>query len=623
MPPPANDRSFVTWRQSMAASCGKFSRSANWSRARSIKSRRSAAARVATALLRAAHSIRPRCFPGARPAERACARWAWISAPASAACPSSTAVCGRRAPMWSGCTNRCCTPSINWNKPCACLRLLPLAGHVPPAGAPRGRVVEIRYRQSQQDAELFAQALLALPVESWWEDWMRHADRLLDYPELVNIVHQVLLKRRPKSRTRGRLSTPAEVVLRLMVLKHVRNWSYGVLAREVRANLVYRQFTRLGHHRMPHAKTLGKLGLLLGPTVVQQLHQRVVAQAQAEKVIRGNKLRVDTTVVETNIHYPTDSVLLGDGVRVLTRVMRQINEVVGDMGEKLRDRRRSVGHRLIEIGRASRGRGPQVQKKLEQGYRKLLGTTGQVVAQAKRFSQEIVKGVKRSADVLQQAALEGMKKEIDTMLPRVQQVVSQTRARIIHGVTNSAGKIVSLFEHTTEIIRKGKPGKPTEFGKMIKVQEAENQIIVAFQVYDKRPADSALLVPAIEQHQQRLGVVPRVAAGDAGFFSAANETAAQKLGVAQVAVPFFGTKSVPRRKRQKERWFRKAQKWRIGCEGRISVLKRRHGLRRCLYKGDAGMHRWVGLGVIADNLIYIGRVLTARLMPQKTTSDAP
>src|SRR5437899_7856584 len=118
--------------------------------------------------------------------------------------------------------------------------------------------------------------------------------------------------------------------------------------------------------------------------------------------IRGNKLRVDTTVVETNIHYPTDSVLLGDGVRVLTRVMRQINEVVGDRGEKLRDRRRSVGHRLIEIGRASRGRGPQVQKKLEQGYRKLLGTTGQVVAQAKRFSQEIVKGVKRSADVLQQ-----------------------------------------------------------------------------------------------------------------------------------------------------------------------------------------------------------------------------
>jgi IS5 family transposase len=174
--------------------------------------------------------------------------------------------------------------------------------------------------------------------------------------------------------------------------------------------------------------------------------------------------------------------------------MRQIAEVTGNMGEKLRDRRRSVGHRLIEIGRASRGRGPQVQKKLEQGYRKLLGSTGQVVAQAKRFSQEIVQGVKRSADGLHQAALEGLKKEIDTMLPRVQQVVKRTRARIIHGITKSEGKIVSLFEHTTEIIRKGKPGKPTEFGKTIKVQEAENQIVVAYQVYDQRPADSALLV---------------------------------------------------------------------------------------------------------------------------------
>src|SRR5438552_8657255 len=440
MSPPANDRSFATWRPSMAASCGRFSRSANWSKARSTKSRRVAAIRVATALLRAATSIRSRCFPGARPAERACARWAWISAPASAACPSSTAVCGRRAPMWSGCTNRCCTPSINWNKPCACLRLLPLAGHVPPAGAPRGRVVEIRYRQSQQDAELFAQALLALPVESWWEDWMRHADRLLDDPELVNIVHQVLLKRRPKSRTRGRLSTPAEVVLRLLVLKHLRNWSYAVLAREVRANLVYRQFTRIGLETVPHPKTMGKLGLLLGPEVVRQLHQGLVARAQAEKVFRGRKLRVDTTVVETNIHYPTDSALLGDGVRTLTRSMKKVSEVAGHLGEKLRNRQRSVAHRLIEIGRASRGRGPQAREKLQQRYRKLLGTTGQVVAQAKRFSQQIADGVKRSADVWQQAALDGLKKELDRMIPRVQQVVRQTRARIVAGITDSAGQ---------------------------------------------------------------------------------------------------------------------------------------------------------------------------------------
>jgi len=142
-------------------------------------------------------------------------------------------------------------------------------------------------------------------------------------------------------------------------------------------------------------------------------------------------------------------------------------------------------------------------------------------------------------------------------------------------------------------------------------------------VYDQRPADPALLIPAIEQHQQQLGTVPRLVAADAGFFSAANETAAHNLGVEQVAVPHLGTKSAPRLKRQKERWFRRAQKWRIGCEGRISVLKRRHGLNRCRYKGDNGMKRWCGLGVLADTLINIGRVLTARETPRKKTSATP
>src|SRR5712692_2961895 len=404
MSPPANDRSFATWRPSMAASCGRFSRSANWSKARSTKSRRVAATRVVTALCRTADSIPLRCFPGVKPAERACARWAWTSATASAACPSSTAVCGRRAPMWSSCTNRCCTSSINWSKPCACLRPLPLAGHAPPAQAPGGRVVEIRYRHSQQDVELFAQALLALPVESWWEDWMRHADRLLDDPELVNIVHQVLLKRWPKSRSRGRLSTPAEVVLRLLVLKHMRNWSYGVLEREVRANLVYRDFTRVGSTKMPDAKTMGRWGVAVGPVVVKQIHERIVQIARDHRVAQGRRMRVDTTVVETNIHYPTDSSLLGDGVRVLTRTMKKITGIAGAAGTQLRDRSRSVKWRVLEIARAARAKGRQSGEKLAQAYRRLLEATGR--GQAKRFAKEIGDGVKRAADIRRQIVLE-------------------------------------------------------------------------------------------------------------------------------------------------------------------------------------------------------------------------
>jgi IS5 family transposase len=124
----------------------------------------------------------------------------------------------------------------------------------------------------------------------------------------------------------------------------MRNWSYAVLEREVRANLVYRQFTRVGAAKVPDAKTLGKLGVALGPAIIEQIHQRVVAIAQERKIVRGRRLRVDTTVVETDIHYPTDSTLLGDGVRVLTRAMKKIAQLAGRVGTKLRDRARSVRH---------------------------------------------------------------------------------------------------------------------------------------------------------------------------------------------------------------------------------------------------------------------------------------
>jgi IS5 family transposase len=217
--------------------------------------------------------------------------------------------------------------------------------------------------------------------------------------------------------------------------------------------------------------------------------------------------------------------------------------------------------------------------------------------------------VKKSTDVFQQAALEGLRKELDTMAPRVQQVMQQARARIFGGDTHVSEKLVSIFEPTTEVIRKGKASKPTEFGKMVKIQEGENQIITSFEVYEKRPYDSALLIPAIESHEEQLGCTPRLVAGDAAFYSAANEKEAHEKGVKRVSVPNRSTKSAERKREQRKRWFKQGQKWRTGCEGRISVLKRRHGLRRCLYKGDAGMKRWVGLGVIADNLMHMGDAL--------------
>ena len=470
----------------------------------------------------------------------------------------------------------------------------------------------IEMRRAQRS---FGDGLIAEEVGDLRDDWMQYADQVLADETLVTLVYDALGKRHPKSKSRGRQGVAAEVVVRLLILKHIRNWSYAVVEREVRANLVYRDFTRVGAGKAPDAKTMGRWGVALGGDVIKQIHARMVALAQSHGLTEGRRMRVDTTVVETNIHYPTDSSLLGDGVRVLIRNMKKITKIVGEAGAKLRDRSRSVKLRMLDIARAARSKAKQGQEKLKRAYQQLLNSTSRVVGQAKRFSKEIAEGVKRSMDVVKQLGLEGLRQEIDAMVPRVKQVMKQTRARILRGDTRSDGKLVSLFEPATEIIRKGKAGKPTEFGKMVKLQEAENQIVIDYEVYAQRPNDADLLIAAVETHQAKLGRTPRLVAADAAFYSAKNEAAAIAKGVKRVCIPNRSTKSAERKREQKKRWFRSGQKWRTGCEGRISVIKRRHGLNRSRYKGDAGMQRWVGLGVIADNLINIGRAMAKQSVP--------
>src|SRR5712691_5799523 len=191
---------------------------------------------------------------------------------------------------------------------------------------------------------------------------------------------------------------------------------------------------------------MGRWGLAVGPEVVKQIHQRLVKLAQASGLAAGRKMRVDTTVVETNVHYPTDSSLLGDGVRVLIRTMKRIGKIAGETGAKLCDRGRSVKLRVLDIARAARSRAKQSRERLNRSYGQLLNATSRVVGQAKRFSKEIAGGTKRARHVMK-----------------------QTRARIFRGNTHAEGKILSLFEPSTEIIRKGKAGKPNEFGKMVKL----------------------------------------------------------------------------------------------------------------------------------------------------------
>lgn len=447
------------------------------------------------------------------------------------------------------------------------------------------------------------EGMVNLDVRTLWEPWMLEADHLLDDEEMIEAVYQAQGERHEHSVRLGRGQTAAEIVLRLLVLKHVRNWSFDTLEREVALNLGYREFTRIGLEKVPDAKALARIAQVLGGEVIDRIHARLVGIAQERGVVKGRKMRVDTTVVETNIHYPTDSSLLGDGARVLTRTMKKIESKVGKLKRGVRVRTRSVNKRVRAIANSSRYQGEAGVEKRQKEYRGLLRLTRQILNDSKRVLTEIASRRK--------PVLRALGEELATMAERVRQVVRQTKARVFDGITQSPEKIVSLFEPHSEIIRKGKASKPTEFGKLMQLAEAENQIITHYQVFDERPSDRALLTEAVEKQQRRLGGTPQLVVADAGYYAQAHEQALHQMGVKWVAVPNRNTRSAERKALEKRRWFKKAQAWRTGCEGRISVLKRRHGLRRSLYRGVDGMKRWVGLGVLADNLINIGKALSA------------
>jgi transposase, IS5 family len=460
----------------------------------------------------------------------------------------------------------------------------------------------------KQGQRVLWEGMIDEDVRALWEPWMIQADRLLEDEELIDRVYEAQGERHQHSATKGRSQTPAEMVLRLLLLKHVRNWSFDTLEREVRMNLAYRDFARIGMGKVPDAKTLARIAQALGGEVIAELHRRLVEIAQEEGVIQGRKLRVDTTVVETNIHYPTDSSLLGDGARVLTRTMKRIETKAGTLKRKVRNRTRSMNKRVIAIATASRHKGPEGEAKRKKQYKELLRFSRQVLNDTKRVLGEV-----EQMSTKKKKGLRGLCEHLTEMAGQVRQVVMQTKVRVLDGITDLPGKIVSLFEPHTEIIRKGKASKPTEFGKMIQVQETENQIITHYDVFDQRPSDRDLLLGAVETHERVLGRVPHLVTADAGYYSRAQEQAVEEKGVKWVAVPNRNTKSVERKKKEHSRWFKKAQAWRTGCEGRISVLKRRHGLTRCRYHGAEGMKRWVGLGVMADTLISMGNVLAARI----------
>jgi IS5 family transposase len=440
---------------------------------------------------------------------------------------------------------------------------------------------------------------------------LRQLDRLLDDDVLYARVRADLATRYPLTSVHGRHSTPAEVLLRLLLVKHLYNWSYREVEGRVADSLVLRWFCRVYFRSVPDATTLLRWAHTIQPATLHALNDRIVPLAHQARVTCARKLRIDGTAVQTVIHHPTDSSLLADGVRVLSRLIRRskpvAQEACAGVCDAFRTRMRTMRGGLQTLHRLRRRTGDDHAARRVAVSTKLVAATRETVAQAQR----VWAALRDVAPRMRKQAVR-LRDGIARYVPLVEQVIRQTERRVFMGESVPATeKLVSLFEPHTRIIPRHKGGAAVEFGRLVVVDEVEGGIVTRFAVLADKTGEQGQLAPALAHHRQLFGRAPRLVAGDRGVHAAENEAVARAAGVRHLAIPRSGKLTAADRAHEQTRSWRRRYRWRAGIEGRLSSLRRDYGLRACPDHGEEGLIRRVGWGIIASNLRHIGQKLAA------------
>jgi transposase, IS5 family len=462
-------------------------------------------------------------------------------------------------------------------------------------------------QDSYETDKYFEHIISQLMIEL--EPVLAEIDQLLEDEELYQLIRNDLAKRYPQTEVTGRKSTPVEVIIRILAVKRLYGLSYEKVERQVSDSLVLRLFCRVYFNEVPDDTTLIRWANEIEAETLKAFNRRLTELATGLKVTKGRKLRTDGTVVESNIHSPSDSSLLVDGVRVIGRTLSRAREVLEETSSlnkaEFRNRIRSARRLARQIGEAMRKRSETAKEKGVETYRKLVSVAQETIKQAEKVMAEL-----RTQATSQ---TEKLTKTLETFIPPMEQVVEQTIRRVFQGEQVPATeKIVSLFEPHTSIICRNKPRKPVEYGHKIWIDEVDGGIVTRWEVLQGNPNDTSQWTPSLENHVQLFGKPPVQASADRGVYSAPNEQKAKDLGVKHVILPKPGYKSEDRKQFENQRWFKQGRKWHNGVEGRISVLKRSFDIDRCLDHGEDGFDKWVGWGVIANNLRNIGHALTAK-----------
>jgi transposase, IS5 family len=422
------------------------------------------------------------------------------------------------------------------------------------------------------------------------------------------------LQRGLKKPTTGRNGLDAPQVLRSLTLMRVKNWDYRELRERIADGYTLRQFTQFFSRPVPKHDAFHRAFVRLTPATLEAVNQHVVQAAVALGLEDGKKLRTDTTVVETDIHHPTDSTLLWDTVRVLTRLVGRLDKLLPRGVRGFTNHCRSVRRRMQQIQRMS---AQQRQSQQVPQYRRLIRVSQRVVANARRVLQQTQKA--HGKTLLDDLAIQALRKEIEHYCELGDRVIDQARRRVLAGEqVPTDQKIYSLFESHTDLIKRGKTQKPIEFGHKIFLAESARGLITQYRVLDGNPADEHHVEPSLQSHQNTFGHAPELYAGDRGFYSPNNLTACQQAGVERIAIPQRGGKKTPERAAiENSPAFKKGQRFRAGIEGRISVLFRGRGMKRCLAEGRQRFELFVGAAVLANNLLRIAALLRAKRKPPR------
>ncbi len=432
------------------------------------------------------------------------------------------------------------------------------------------------------------------------------------------------------SPTHGRPSTPMEVYLRLMFLKFRHGLGYESLCREVGDSITWRRFCRIPlDGAVPHPTTLMKLTTRCGTAAVDGLNEALLAKAVEAKVLRTSRLRADTTVIPGNVSYPTDSGLLAKAVKRIAVTGQRIRAAGGAVRTALRDRSRAAGQRAHGIAAKLRMRSAQGRDEAQKVVQRITGELADLAEKAAKDAEKLLVNARRSLRVAAEKAnrlksagvldaeagrrrgrLHRAVNDLAELLAATRQIAAQTRQRIAGQIPNGATRRVSLHEADARPIAKGRLGKPVEFGFKAQITDTDDGVVVDHTVEQGNPADAPQLAPAVNRVITRTGRKTRTVTADRGYGEQRVEDDLHDLGVRHVVIPRKGKPGKARQTVERRPAFRRTVKWRTGCEGRISTLKRGYGLDRSRIDGTEGARIWVGHGVLAHNLVKIA-TLTA------------